>query len=137
MSFRRGFPLILGVGLTLGLLVGCQMLARGPSDEEQIRALTNKFVEAGNNRDLESLMSCFSEDFEGANGEDKEAIGDIFEYIFTMDAEFDANTTGIIAVSAEDGRSAEVRDVDIMGTPYTLLLKKKGGTWLVSGYGQS
>jgi len=111
------------------------MLARGPSDEEQIRALTNKFVEAGNNQDLESLMSCFTEDFEGANGEDKKAIGEIFEYIFTMDAEFDA--TDIAVDLAEDGNSAEVGDLDILETPYALLLKKEGGTWLISGYRQS
>ena len=135
MFCKQRFPLILGVGMILGLLVGCQMLARGPSDEEQIRALTNKFVQAGNNQDLDSFMSCFSEDFEGANDEDKKAIGDIFEYVFTMDAEFDA--TDIAVGLAEDGKSAEVGDVDILETPYALLLKKEGGTWLVSGYRQS
>jgi hypothetical protein len=135
MIFKQRFPLILGVGMVLGLVVGCQMLARGPSDEEQIRAITNKFVEAGNNQDLESLMSCFTEDFEGANGEDKVAMGEILEYVFTMDAGFDA--TNIVVDLAEDGKSAEVGNVDIMETPYALLLKKEGGTWLVSGYRQS
>jgi len=135
MAFKQRFPLILGVGMVLGLLAGCQMLARGPSDEEQIRALTNKFVQAGSNQDLESLMSCIAENFEGENGEDKEAIGEIFEYLFTINAQFDA--TDVVVNIAEDGKSAEVGEVDIMETPYALLLKKQGGTWLITGHRQS
>jgi ketosteroid isomerase-like protein len=118
--------------MILGLLVGCQTLARGPSDEEQIRALTNKFVGAGNTQDLESLMSCIAEDFEGDNGEDKEAMRDVFEYVLQMGAEFDA--AGFVVDIAEDAKSAEVKDVKVMDTAYVILLTNEDETWLIRGY---
>jgi ketosteroid isomerase-like protein len=134
MFCRQKSPLVLGIGMVLGLLVGCQMLARGPSDGEQIRALTNKFVEAGNNQDLESLMSCLAEDFEGENGEDKEAIGGVFEYILATGAGLDAADFAVDI--AEDANTAEVKNVIVMDTAYVLLIKKEEATWLIAGYRQ-
>jgi ketosteroid isomerase-like protein len=134
MFCRQKSPLVLGIGMVLGLLVGCQMLARGPSDGEQIRALTNKFVEAGNNQDLESLMSCLAEDFEGENGEDKEAIGGVFECILATGAGLDAADFAVDI--AEDANTAEVKNVLVMDTAYVLLIKKEEATWLIAGYRQ-
>lgn len=135
MLCRLRVPLILGVGVVLGLLVGCQTLQPGPSDEEQIRALIDNLVEAGNKRDLETTMWCFDDHFEGEMGENKEELSDLFESVFAMEAEFAA--TEFVVDIAEDGNSAEVKAVNLLQTPYVLALGKTGGTWLITGYRRS
>ena len=131
MMCRQRVPLTLMVGLILGLIAGCQIFGRGPTDEEQIYALVERFVKAGNEGDLETIMSCFADDYEAETGDDKEAIRGLFEYIFSIGAEFQARQ--IVVYVAEDRKSAEVKNVHVLDTPYVLDLKKRRGTWLITG----
>jgi len=134
MVHRKGLPLVLGLALVVSLLVGCQMMARGPSDEEQIRTLINKFVDAGNKGDVEAVMAAFADDFAMETGEDKEAVRSVLEEGVAAGVEFDA--TDVTIKVAPDGESAEVEGVTVDYTPYVTTLKKRGGEWLITSAGE-
>ena len=134
MLHRKGFSHLLGLAFIVGLLVGCQMMARGPSDEEQIRGIVNKFVNAGNKGDLDTLMSVFADDFMRDDGVDKEDLHAMFEEGIASGLEFGASDIKIKI--AEDGKSAEVEGVEIDYTPYVANLEKRGGTWIIVGGGE-
>ena len=135
MLHRPRFSVVLGLALVVGILAGCQMMARGPSDEEQIRALVNKFVDAGNNGDLDTAMSAFADDFMRDDGVDKEDVRFMFEDGIASGIEFGASDIEIDI--AEDGKSAKVDGVEIDYTPYFATLEKRDGTWVIVGGGES
>jgi hypothetical protein len=134
MVHRRELPLVLGLALVVGLLVGCQTMARGPSDEEQIRTLINKFVDAGNKGDVEAVMAAFADDFAMESGEDKEAVRAVLEEGVAAGVEFDAADVTIKV--APDGKTAQVEGVTVDYTPYTTTLKKRNGQWLITSAGE-
>jgi hypothetical protein len=116
------------------LMVGCQMMAQGPSDEEQIMALINKFTEAGNKGDLDTLMTAFADDFAMETGEDKEAVRAVLEEGLAAGVEFDAADAKVTV--APDGKTAKVEGVTVDYTPYATSLKKINGQWLITGAGE-
>ena len=129
MVRRAELPLVLGLALVVGLLAGCQMMARGPSNEEQIQSLIDTFVDAGNKGEIEAVMSCFAEDFETEDGADKETIRFMLEDGIASGIEFGASDMKINI--AEDGKSAEVEGVEIDYTPYIATVEKRAGKWLI------
>jgi len=134
MVHRRLSPVVLGLALVAALLVGCQMLAGGPSDEEQIMTLINKFVEAGNKGDLDTLMTVFADDFTMDTGEDKEAVRAVLEEGLAAGVEFDATDAKVTV--APDGKTAKVEGVTVDYTPYETTLKKINGEWLITSAGE-
>jgi|GEM_PF-1747271 len=131
MVRRTGRPLMLGLALVVGLLVGCQMLAPGPSDEEQIRSMIDTFVNAGNKGDVDAVMACFAEDFATEDGADKETIRFMLEDGIASGIEFGASDIEIDI--AEDGTTAKVEGVEIDYTPYVATVAKRNGKWLIVG----
>jgi len=134
MVHRRVFPAVLSLALVAGLLVGCQMMAPGPSDEEQIMALINKFTEAGNKGDLDTVMTAFADDFMMETGEDKEAVRAVLEEGLAAGVEFDATDAEVTV--GPDGKTAKVEGVTVDYTPYETTLKKINGQWLITGAGE-
>jgi hypothetical protein len=134
MVHRRVFPAVVGIVLVAGLLAGCTMTAKGPSDEEQIMALINKFTEAGNKGDLETLMAAFADDFAMDTGEDKDAVRAVLEEGLAAGVEFDATDAKVTV--APDGNTAKVEGVTVDYTPYATNLKKMNGQWLITGAGE-
>jgi len=135
MAHGTRFSLVLTVAVVVGILAGCQMMVRGPSDEEQIEAVVNTFVNAGNAGDLETLMSVFADDFVRDDGVDKEDLRFVFDDAIASGIEFGASDLKIKI--ADDGKSAEVDGVEIDYTPYYATLEKRGGKWVIVGGGES
>jgi len=131
MIRRTGWLLMVGLALVASLLVGCQMLAGGPSDEEQIRTMIDTFVNAGNKGDIDAVMACFAEDFATEDGADKETIRFMLEDGIASGIEFGA--TDIKIDIAEDGKTAKVEGVEIDYTPYVATVAKRNGKWLIVG----
>lgn len=134
MVQRRGRSVVVAVSVVVGLLVGCQMMARGPSDEEQIRSVIDKFINAGNDGKIDTMMSCFAEDFLRDDGVDKEEVRSLFEEGIASGIEFDASDVEINI--AADGKSAKAEGVQIDYTPYFATLEKRAGKWLIVGGGE-
>ncbi len=134
MVYRTRFSLVLTLALAAGILAGCQMMARGTSDEEQIRAVVTKFVTAGNKGDLDALMGVFADDFVRDDGVDKEDLRFVFDDAIASGIEFGASNLKIKV--ADDGKSAEVEGVEIDYTPYYATLQKRGGVWIITGGGE-
>jgi len=134
MVYRRRFSLVLTAALVVGILAGCQTMARGPSDEEQIQAVVTTFVTAGNKGDLETMMSVFADDFVRDDGVDKEDLRFMFDDAIASGIEFGASNLKIKV--ADDGKSAEAEGVEIDYTPYYATLEKRGGKWVITGGGE-
>ncbi len=131
MVRRSHVSLVLGLALVAGLLVGCQTVARGPGDEQQIRSMIDKFVNAGNKGDVETVMACFADDFATEDGADKETIRFMLEDGIASGIEFGARDIQIDI--AEDGKTAKVKGVEIDYTPYVATVAKRNGKWLIVG----
>ncbi len=134
MFHRRLFPVVLVVALVAGLFVGCQTMARGPSDEDQIMALIRKFTDAGNKGDLNTLMTAFADNFAMDTGEDKQAVRAVLEEGLAAGVEFDATDAKVTV--GPDGKTAKVEGVTVDYTPYVTELKKINGQWLITGAGE-
>lgn len=136
MMYGNGLKAVLGLALVAALVAGCAGVApgvapgvaQGPSDEEQIRALIGKFVQAGNKGEIEAVMSCFAENFMTDSGDDKASIRDQLEGAGGV--EFSAENLKITI--AKDGKTAEVDAVEIDNTPYIAGLTKRDGKWLIT-----
>ncbi len=60
----------LGTGVVAVVLVcGCAAMGRGPSDEELVSALIEKWKAAVVAQDIDALIALFSENYEGAEGD--------------------------------------------------------------------
>jgi len=129
MVCRNTFSAVMVATLVVGLLAGCQTMPSGPSDEEQIRQLTQDFVKAGNEGKIDAAMAVFAEDFEMETGEDKEAMHYLLEDAIASGVEFDA--TDIEVEMAPDGKTAEVEGVSVDYVPYVATVAKRDGKWLI------
>ena len=128
MMYGKGLTLVLGLTVVAALLAGCAGMAQGPSDDEQIRALIDKFVQAGNKGQIDTVMSCFADDFMTDGGDDKASVRGQLEG--AGGAEFSAKTLKITI--AKDGKTAEVDAVEIDYTPYIAGLTKRSGKWMIT-----
>ena len=120
--------------MAVGLLAGCQMMAKGPSDEELIRTMISKFVEAGNKGNAEAVMAFFADDFAMDTGEDKEAVRAVLEEGIISGVEFDASDMKVTV--AADGKTAKAEGVTVDYTPYVASLVKRAGEWLIISAGE-
>jgi hypothetical protein len=135
MVYGPRFSVILTLVLVVGILAGCQPVARGPGDEEQIRAVVTTFVTAGNKGDLETMMSVFADDFVRDDGVDKEDLHAMFDEGIASGIEF--GTSNLKIKVADDGKSAEAEGVEIDYIPYYATLEKRSGAWVIVGGGES
>ena len=128
----------LGVGvLTIVLIGGCQLISRGPSNEELINAALADWKAAMIAHDLDKFMAVYSENFVSMSGDSKaswrEFMADVFDggYLHDVEVNIEDATRTI-----EDGK-AEVRPIEL-STPMQsitveLTLQKETGAWLVVG----
>ena len=129
MVYRNTFSAVVAAALAVGLLVGCQMMPSGPSDEEQICQLANDFVKAGNEGNIDAAMAVFADDFEMETGEDKEAMQYLLEDGMASGIEFEASDLKVEI--ADDGKTGTVEGVSVDYTPYLATVVKRGGKWLI------
>lgn len=131
----------LRVFCTVALVVaasGCATLFGGPSDAELVAALMAKWETAFEANELETILSCYSEDFTGTNSSSKERLraflsgmidGGVLEGI-QIDLE-QAETT----IEGETARVAPVAlEVDYNYLSLDLELRKEtDGVWRIVG----
>jgi (p)ppGpp synthase/HD superfamily hydrolase len=119
MVYGPRFSVILTLVLVVGILAGCQPVARG----------------AGNKGDLETMMSVFADDFVRDDGVDKEDLHAMFDEGIASGIEF--GTSNLKIKVADDGKSAEAEGVEIDYIPYYATLEKRSGAWVIVGGGES
>lgn len=129
MVDRGMLSAVMAATLVVGLLVGCQTISSGPSDEEQIRQLTQDFVKAGNEGKIDAAMAVFADDFEMETGEDKEAMRLLLDDAVASGIEFEASDLKV--KMGQDGKTAQVEGVSVDYTPYVATVAKRDGKWLI------
>jgi ketosteroid isomerase-like protein len=123
--------------VALALVMGCQSAPKGPSDEELIGTVISSWKDALLAKDFDALAALYSENFVGAQGEDKAGMRQFLEqagsmgYLdgMTIDTETaetvieeDKATVGPITISGAMGS---------MGMTHKLAKEEDG--WLIVG----
>ena len=126
----------LGAGVLVAvLLCGCQM---GSSDEKLISTTMANWKAAVTVQDLDKIMEAYSENYESAEGDDKETTREFMEGIidegYLDDIEVDLEN----AETTIEGDKADVYPIEVIGAagePITLgfTLQKEDGDWLIVG----
>ena len=127
----------IGVAIvTVALVCGCAALGKGPSDEELIRTLLEKWKAAGEALDIEAQFALCSGDFESNHGDEAATRAFLLE----------ANEMGYledIEISLDDaeitieGNTATVYPIEVetamAGTTAELRLTKQATGWVITG----
>lgn len=123
---------LLCLGITILTKMRCQM---GPSDEKLISTTMANWKAALIAQDLDKIMEAYSENYESAEGNDKEATREFMERIidkrYLDDIEVDLEN----AKTTIEGDKAQFSAVIITGrreprtTEFTL--QKENGTWRI------
>lgn len=133
---RLVLPSLIIAGLALCLVSGCTT-TKGPSDEEVIAKLTQECVAAAQAKDIDKLMTYFSDKFENAQYGDKEGLKDFLMMAkdsgYLDDVEIDLAD----AKTVVEGDTATVEPVSIQGSfgqaVLTFSSAREGGTWKIVG----
>lgn len=121
--------------LALVLVCGCQIVGKGPSDEELIRNTLSDWAAAIKAQDIDKVMATYSEEFESSETPDKETHRDLIAgYIdagYMDESEMDLESA---EVTIEDGKASVtgVGFTTVMGDfGLDFALQKEGGAWLI------
>jgi len=132
---RRSDLLKVGV-VALVVVCGCAAFGKGPSDEELIGALVEKWKAAVIAQDIDAQMALLSEDFEGSEG-DKAETGEFMLQVKEMGYLEDAQVLLEEAELTIEGNTATVDPIEIetaMGVATVeLTLTKEAAGWTITG----
>ena len=128
---------VIALALTVAVsLMGCAGAAKGPSDEELIKATLGKWQEALVAKNIDNIVACYSDEFKDGDGRGKpELKGFISEaisagYLDGIKVSMEGTTTKI------DGDKATVTPIGLSGNAggmsLTLTLGKANGQWLIT-----
>jgi len=134
---RKSILMKLGVGVVVAMVVcGCAVFGKGPSDEEQIRAVLEKWQAATVAQDIEAQTALLSENFQGSEGnkaDTKAFMQQVKDMGYLEDAE-------VLLEGAElkiEGDTATVYPIEIvtaMGmATVELELTKEDTGWIIAG----
>jgi len=70
--------------VVLTLVIGCQSAPKGPTDAELIATAVNSWTEALTAKDMDTLVTLYSEDYVGQQGEDKAGMRQFLEQAASM-----------------------------------------------------
>lgn len=126
------------VALMAGVLAaGCQTAAKGPSDEELVKAVVEKWKAAVPAKNIDGVMALYSENFESAEYGDKAGLSSFLRD--AVDQGYMDNgkaTSAEMKITFEDG-GAKVYPLNVSGVfgsaTIELLLMKEKGNWMITG----
>jgi ketosteroid isomerase-like protein len=133
---------VLGMVLAVAI-TGCATKAapKGQSDEEMISGTLARWKEAIIAKDIEKMMTCYSDKFQDQEGRGK---ADVKEFIKgVIDAGyFDGVKVGLEnSKTTVTGATATVLPIDLSGSmgsiSISLTLSKEGDQWLITKSGQA
>lgn len=137
---KRLFVLTSVVALAAAAIAGCAGAAKGPSDEELIKSTLSKWSDGIKSKNLDTILSCYSENFRDGDGRGKAEvrrfIADVIEagYFEGADVLFDQSATNV------DGNTATVTPItlksDMGAVGIRLELGKEKDGWLITGSGE-
>lgn len=115
---------------------GCATLG-GKSDEEMVMDVATEWKEAIVAQDIERIVACYSEDYEGGRGEDKAGMREF------MENAIDGGMLDQMEISIEevqvtvDGETASASNIELSwsegGITLNFTLAKEGKAWLLTG----
>ncbi len=124
--------------LALVLVCGCQMIGKGPSDEELIRNTLSDWAAAIKAQDIDKVMATYSEKSESSETPNKDSHRDLIEgYIDAGYMDESAMDIEQAQITIEDGKASvsEVGFTTIMGDfGLEFALQKEGGAWLITDF---
>ena len=134
MRMMAGLMVVLGVALVFG---GCASTSKGMSDEELIAQKTEACLAAATAKDIDKLLTYYSEKFEHPQFGDKQGLKDFLDsakesgYLDGLEIDMaDAATT-------IDGETATVSPVYLSGSfgsaSIDFTIAKENGTWMITG----
>ena len=134
---RKSVLLKVGAGVVVMVLVcGCAAFGKGPSDEELIEGMLDKWKAAGEAQDLDAQMALISEDFEGEQGgkddlkeflleaKDMGYLDDMEVIVDDVELKIDGTTATAYPLIIETGMGSATIGLE---------LKKEAGGWMVTG----
>ncbi len=136
---KKSFRLAVGMAMLAAVtLCGCKSMC-GASDEDQIRAVVDKWVATIPEQDVDALMVLYSEDFEHWEYGDKEGFAEFIEEAISMgymdDAETDVEDMEIQI--DEENDTATVYPIDLTAAfgmaTIQLILEEEDGEWKITG----
>lgn len=142
MNTRRYTSWALCTLLIFGL-VGCASAPAAPpppTDEELVTTLVNNTLAALQAKDIDTMLSVYSDDFQSDQGQDKTATEQFLKAVneqgFLDGIELDTSAMTV----AVDGDAATVEGVGLTGAFGVLTLgfglEKRDGSWLVTSQTQ-
>ena len=119
---------------------GAPAAPAGPSDEELVTQLINSTLAALQAKDVEKMMSVYTDDFSTSDGQSK---ADFTQFLADAGSQgfLDGMTADISALAVTvDGDSASVSGITIEGAfgvlDLSFDLTKASGSWMISGQSQ-
>lgn len=126
--------------LALAVGLGCATAAKGPSDQEQIQSVLNKWGQSLVAKDVNALMALYSENFQAqgrGKADMKEFIEDAIDEGYLEDAKVDTSAVQI----AIEGDTATATPITLEGPAGSMSLRldlsKENGQWLIVGTGEA
>ena len=134
---RKSIVMKYGIGVVAAMVVcGCAAFGKGPSDEEMIGALLEKWKAATVAQDIDAQTALLSENFEGSEG-DKAETKAFMQQVKDMGYLEDAEVLLEGAELTIEGDTATVYPIEIvtaMGTATVELKFTKEDTgWMITG----
>ena len=125
------------VSLALVFMVcGCAMFQRGPSDEQLLSEMLAGWVAAMGEGSVEKVMSFYSKNYVGGEGEGYDELEELLEQIVPALEQFDAEfkTDGTtIEIEGSKATLAPITLESSYGTiGITIEATKEGGAWLIT-----
>jgi hypothetical protein len=124
--------------LVVGLASGCAIFKKGPSDEEQIKALLDQFKAAAVAKDVTKVMTLVSDNFQHPEGGSKEEVKGLLEQGIDMGyadkAEVDLSVAKIEVKKDGTASAGPIPVSSVAGeATATLNFTKEKAGWFVTG----
>ncbi|MEM9406006.1 MAG: hypothetical protein AAGA81_08220 [Acidobacteriota bacterium] len=137
---KKGLPMLL---LTVALVaVGCASggggaaAPAGPTDEEMIQEIIANSLDALKAKDIDSMMSTYSDDFSSNQGMDKAGMAQFLKQADEMGMLDGVNVDTSAMTTTIEGDTAEVAGISLEGAFGALALgfklEKREGAWVVT-----
>jgi len=122
--------------VVMALVCGCAAFGKGPSDEELIEGMLDKWKAAGEAQDIDAQMALFSEDFEGEQGgkddlkefmleaKDMGYLDDMEVIVDDVELKIEGTTATAYPLIIETGMGSATIGLE---------LTKEAGGWMVTG----